>query len=86
MMTLHEAHAKLDQWYEDGCVGNIWFFRAPRAKMVDGFVEHTVKMREMNELETEVVNNMHAVMGGLRLELFTGADGKPDRIKSTRSL
>ena len=86
MMTLDEAKRKLEDWYSKGCVGNIWFFRAPKQKMVDGFIEQTIKKHEMSNGDAEALDNMFFRVPSMKMELFTDSDGAADRIKITRGL
>jgi len=80
MKTLEQAKKCLEEWFNEGAVGNIIFYHSPGSKFIDVIMERVVKCREMeSSVET-------AKMMVERGEVFRGKDGKPDRIKITRSV
>jgi hypothetical protein len=86
MKTREEAHATLDEWFESGCVGNLIFYRAPRANHVDAIVEQVVKIFEMEEVVRDAFTTFMRLMGVQRGEVHCDKDGNPDRVKLTRSI
>ena len=85
MMTKAEAHAALDAWFQQDFVGNIYFFRAPRASTVDCFIEQTVKLREMPAAEASAFIDIFQAFNFSTAELARNKKGEPDRIKMVRS-
>ena len=84
MMTIEAAHAELQAWYDDECVGNLKIFRAPRSGYVDMIGEQTIKLKEMDH---ETRDNVHGVFDNLdseHVELFKDKHGNPDRAKIVR--
>ncbi len=86
MKSITDAHRTLDEWYHAGCVGNLIFFRAPRRQFVDVIVEETRKMYELSDDITEVTNQFFKTFGADRLEIVSGKDGLPDRVKIIRRI
>jgi hypothetical protein len=86
MMTREEAHKAFDEWFNNGCVGNIFFFRAPRSQMVDGFMERVIKLHEMSTEEKTAEQAAFTAMNCIRMEMFSTADDKLDRVKITKRL
>ena len=86
MKTQDEAHATLDKWFESGCVGNLIFYRAPRAKHVDAIVEQVVKTFEMDQASQDAFVTFMRLMDVQKGEVHCDKDGNPDRIKLTRSI
>jgi uncharacterized protein YeeX (DUF496 family) len=84
MMTIEESHKKLQQWYDNGCVGNITVFRAPRSDYVDMIGETTIKMFELDEESRDVVRKVFDVLDSEKIELFKDRDGNPDRARVVR--
>lgn len=86
MKTQDEAHATLDKWFDSGCVGNLIFYRAPKAKHVDAIVEQVVKIFEMDEVAADAFSTFMRLMNVQKGEVHCDKDGNPDRIKLTRSI
>jgi hypothetical protein len=84
--TQAEAHATLDQWFDAGCVGNLIFYRAPRASHVDAIVEQVVKAHEMDQVTHDAFVTFMELGGVQRGEVYRDKDGKPDRVKLVRSI
>jgi len=86
MKTLEQAKKCLEEWFNEGAVGNIIFYHSPGSKFIDVIMERVVKCREMpphiNSAFCEFMDEMQIERG----EVFRGKDGKPDRIKITRSV
>ena len=85
MKTRDEAHATLDKWFDSGCVGNLIFYRAPRAHMVDAIVEQVVKAREMEAEVRRHFERFMELMDVEKGEVFRDREGRPDRVKLVRS-
>jgi hypothetical protein len=79
--TLDEAIESLKSWYGEGMVGNITFFRAPRAEHVGCIVEQTVKYHEMPAKMRSAFTVFTDALDVDRGEFFRNAEGKPDRVK-----
>jgi hypothetical protein len=86
MKTRDEAHATLDKWFESGCVGNLIFYRAPKAQHVDAIVEQVVKTFEMDDASRDAFVTFMRLMGVQKGEVHCDRDGNPDRIKLVRSI
>lgn len=86
MMTIEEAVSKLIAWHNAGCVGNIWFFRAPRQGKVDGFIEQTIKTHEMPSETAKMWSAQFQSVSSSKVEMFSNKDGMLDRIKVTKSI
>lgn len=84
MKTKDDAHATLDEWFESGCVGNLIFYRAPRANMVDAIVEQVVKTHEMSAETRRHFEKFMDLMDIQKGEVFRDREGRPDRVKLTR--
>jgi hypothetical protein len=85
MMTLEEAHATLDKWYDECCVGNILFYRGLRGKKIGCNIEHTTKVSEMSEEEKGTFYTFFNTFDFSKAELARNNEGEPDRIKTVRS-
>lgn len=79
--SLEEAIEALQRWYEEGMVGNITFFRAPRAEKVGCVVEQTVKYHEMPQSVRRAFGAFCNAINVDRGEFWRDRDGKPDRVK-----
>ena len=86
MMTIVEAHRKLQQWYDNDCVGNITVFRAPRSNYVDMIGEETIKMFEMDDEAKEAVRKIFDLLDSEKMELFKDKNGYPDRARVVRRI
>jgi hypothetical protein len=84
MMTRDEAIACLAQWFDDNCVGNITFFRSPRANHADAVVEETIKLREFSRPDREAVEAVFDAFESEKMEFYRDREGYPDRIKVIR--
>ena len=84
MMTRTEAIECFTRWFDNDCVGNITFFRSPRAKHVDAVVEETIKMREFSREDVELVNGVFDALQSEKMEFYRDKDGYPDRVKVIR--
>lgn len=84
MKTLRELHVEIDDWYDDGCVGYITVFRAPRSKNVDMVGETVIKLYEMDKPTQDAVRHVFDLFDGEKIEFFRDKDKNPDRIKVTR--
>lgn len=84
-MDRNEAHAKLDQWIDDGAVGVFFLHRSPSGSL-RAWTEQVHKLRELSPAVAEGVEAIMEITGGLNLELVSRKDGKPDRIKVTKAL
>jgi len=84
MYSLEEAHDRLDQWFEDGCVGNIFFYRFPGGSEVGCFLEETVKLREMKSSDRADLEKACAHWRFERAEIFHDKDYNLDRVKFIR--
>jgi hypothetical protein len=83
-MTRDEAVRCFCNWFDDGCVGNIMFYRSPRANNVDCVVEETIKLREFEAAERGDVERVFNVLQAERIELYRNGTGEPDRVKVIR--
>lgn len=83
-MTRNEAIECFRRWIDDGCVGNIRFFRAPRANHVDAVVEETIKMREFSEEDKNQITLVFDALESEKMEFYRDKDGYPDRVKIVR--
>jgi hypothetical protein len=79
--TLDEAVESLKRWYDEGMVGNITFFRAPRAEHVGCIVEQTVKYYEMPPKLRNAFAQFCNTIDVDRGEFWRDRDGSPDRVK-----
>lgn len=84
MMTRKEAVEHFCQWFDDGCIGNVFYFRAPRASRVDSVIEETVKLKEFDAETRSAVEQVFDLLDAEKMEFFRGKDGYPDRVKFTR--
>jgi hypothetical protein len=84
MMTIDQAHKELQRWYDDGCVGNLTIFRAPRSKNVDMVAEETVKLFEMDREAQELMHELFSTFGTEKLEAVCNKNGDPDRVTIVR--
>lgn len=85
MMTFEETVRKLKIWHKD-CVGYAILYSPPRMSTIDGFIEETVKLHEMEDWEREAVLKIFDVFEFEKAELFRDKEGNPDRVKISRSL
>lgn len=85
MYTRDEAHAVLDRWYDESNVGNLTFFRAPRAKHVWAVIEKVVKKREMSTEARDAFERFVGMFDAQKGEFYRDNEGNPDRVKFTRS-
>jgi hypothetical protein len=86
MKTLEQAKECLEEWFHDGAVGNIIFYHSPGSGFVDVLVERVVKCREMPPDVNEAFCSFMDRLGVERGEVFRNKEGRPDRIKVTRSI
>jgi hypothetical protein len=84
MMTRKEAVEHFCQWFDDGCIGNVFYFRSPRAAHVDSVVEETVKLKEFDMATRDAVERVFDLLDAEKMEFFRNRDGNPDRVKFTR--
>lgn len=86
MKSIDEAVKDIVEWNEDGCVGNLILFSAPRSQNVDIIAEQTIKLREMDRETRDAIHNVFDLLDSERIELFRDKDGYPDRAKVIRRL
>ena len=86
MKTLEQAKKCLEDWFNDGAVGNIIFYHSPGSGFVEVLVERVVKCREMDGVVKRAFEMFMDELGVERGEVFRNKEGKPDRIKVTRSI
>lgn len=84
MMKIEDAHKELQDWYDDGCVGNLKIFRAPRSDYVDMIGEQTIKLKEMTREERQHIFYVFNSLDSEHVELFKDKHGNPDRAKIVR--
>jgi len=84
MKSHKEAHEKLDRWLKEGLVGNLIFYQAPGAQLVDCIIERVVKCREMKPEIRAAFEMVMDELGVERGEVARNNKGEPDRIKLTR--
>jgi len=85
MISLDDAHALLDEWYENGRVGNLVYFFAPQRGCVDVIIERTIKMRELGDEDRRTLDKAYRVLNAPRVEFRGNSDGL-DFVKITRSV
>ena len=85
MKSRDEAHAILDQWIDNDCVGNLVIFHPPHSEGVDCIVEKTIKYREMRPEQRAIFSEFIRVFDCARGEFWRDKDGNPDRVKIYRS-
>ena len=86
MKTIEQAHKYLNEWFENGTVGNIIFYHAPGGRFVEILEETVVKCREMDADTQIAFEHLMSSLDIQRGEVVCGKDGKPDRVKITRSV
>jgi hypothetical protein len=84
MMTRSEAIKCFEKWFDDGCVGNLTYFRSPRAASVDAVIEETIKLREFSDDDRRKVEDVFNVLSSEKVEMYRDRDGYPDRVKVVR--
>ncbi len=84
MMSIEKAHAELQAWYDDDCVGNLKIFRAPRSGYVDMIGEQTIKMKEMDREQRASMVAIFDSLDSEQMEIFKDKHGNPDRAKTVR--
>jgi len=84
MKTRQQIHDAIDKWWDDGSVGNIIIYRAPKATHADCIIEKVVKAREMDPATRTAFEILMDNLGVERGEIARNGDGKPDRVKLTR--
>ena len=84
MMNIDRAHKELQDWFDDGCVGSLKIFRAPRSDYVDMIGEQTIKLKEMTRGTRENVFAVFNELDSEHVELFKDKHGNPDRAKIVR--
>ena len=86
MKTLEQAKQCLEDWFNEGAVGNMIFYHSPGSEFVDVLVERVVKCREMPVPTADAFCEFMDDLGMERGEVYRGKDGRPDRVKMTRSI
>jgi len=82
-----EATTKIvKDWFTSGCVGNLIIFKGPNRDHAEVIIEETRKMREVGPEITKTTTELFAQMGASKLEINSGKDGTPDRIKIVRRI
>ena len=84
MKTLDEMIREIEDWFDDGGVGNILIFRSPHANHVDRVYEETIKLHEMDTPTRALVEQVFELFDSERMEFFRDKQGYPDRVKITR--
>ena len=84
MRTVEEAHEALDEWFADGLIGNVIFYRAPNSQGCEVIIEQVVKVREMEPTTRAAFGMFMDDLGIERGEVVRDKDGNPDRVKLTR--
>ena len=84
MKTEKECLDVLREWFSDGLVGNIIFYRSPHSDGAEAIIEQVVKVREMKPTTRAAFGMLMDDLGVERGEVFRDKDGNPDRIKLTR--
>lgn len=84
MKNLESMIKDIEEWYEDGCVGNVTVFRSPKAKYVDAIYEETIKLFELDRESRDLVEKVFDIFGAERMEFYRNSDGEPDRVKIVR--
>ena len=84
MKTRSEIHRLLDKWWDDKCVGNLIFYRAPNSDYAEAIIEKVVKAREMPPTTRAAFEMFMDDLGVERGEIVRDKDGAPDRVKLTR--
>ena len=84
MMTRDEGVKALTDWFDDGCVGNITFFRSPFNRSMDAVIEETIKLREMDNDTEDVVRSVFHRLDSEKVTLYKDKHGQPDRVKVIR--
>ena len=86
MIPLDDAHALLNEWYENGRVGNLVFFFAPRRGCVDAIIEQTIKMRELGDEDRRSLEKAFKVLNATRAEFRGNKEDGLDLVKISRSV
>jgi len=81
MKTLENALELISNWHNEGCVGNLTVFHAPRSQNVDIIGEQTIKMRELDKEVRDLIHRLFSLLDSEKIELFRDKDGYPDRVK-----
>lgn len=84
MKTLDKTVSAIREWFDEGCVGNLVVFRAPKSQMLDMIGEQTIKLREMDDQTREAVFTVFDLLDSEKIELFRDKDGRPDRVRVIR--
>lgn len=84
MKTLEKTVSAINDWFNDGCVGSLTLFRAPKSRMLDMIGEQTIKLREMDEETRDAVFKLFDLLDSEKIELFRDKDGYPDRVRVIR--
>jgi len=85
MKTLPEVHDTLDRFDKLNSVGMLVIHRAPGGKMLT-FEEQTIKVSELDSEFRAALEILTLGLSFFKAEITCRPDGKPDRIKITRSL
>ncbi len=85
-MKIDDALAEVRRWYDEGSVGNLVIFRAPKSDYVDMIAESTVKLFEMDNETKESVRRTFDLLDSEKVEMFRDRDGYADRVKVIRRL
>jgi hypothetical protein len=86
MLTIEKAHTEIQRWYDNGCVGNLTIFRAPKSDYVDIIGEETVKLFEMDDETKAAVRKTFELLDSEKIELFRDRNGYPDRARVVRRI
>ena len=82
--SIEQACADIKRWKQNGGVGCLTLFSAPKSHSVDIIGEETIKLFEMDEEHKRAVFRLFDLFDAEKIELFRGKDGLPDRVKVTR--
>ena len=83
-MTRSEAILCFEKWFDNGCVGNITYYRSPRAASVDAVIEETIKLGEFSSTDRKKVEDVFEVLSSEKVEMYRDRNGYPDRVKVVR--
>lgn len=83
-MTRKEAIECFTKWFDAGCVGNLTYYRSPRAAHVDAVIEETIKLREFSNDDRHKVEDVFEILSSEKVEMYRDGNGYPDRVKVVR--
>jgi hypothetical protein len=84
MLTKEEALEEFEEWIDSDDVGNVIWFKSPRAKHVDRVYEQVIKMREFDTPTRALIEQVFELLDSERMEFFRDGQGYADRVKVTR--